>query len=78
MLPVSIRIGYAFLLSIIYFQLISMHSSLNEISVGNANTIGIVVMVSRYRTYNIILCATNASIPQGATIYLSVSVKDVN
>jgi len=55
-----------------------MHSSLNEISVGNANTIGIVVMVSRYRTYNIILCATNASIPQGDAIYLSVSVKDVN
>jgi len=56
---------YAFLLSVIYFQLILLHSSRNEISVDNADTIGIVVIVSRYRTCNIILCAISTSIPSG-------------
>ena len=64
MLPVSIRIGYVFFLSIIYFQLILLHSSRNEIS-DSADSIGIVVIVSRYRTYNIILRAISTSIPSG-------------
>jgi len=65
MLSVSIRIGYVFFLSIIYFQLILLYSSRNEISVDSADSIGIVVIVSRYRTYNIILCAISTSIPSG-------------
>ena len=65
-LSVSMNGGmYAFSLSIIYCQLILTHSSRSEISVGNADIIGIVVIVSRYRSYNIILCAISTLIPSG-------------